>query len=174
VATTIEHLYTRIYEVLCDGKGVARTIPEAFRFQRRYTSTADATVLSTRAVAKPLVYVARRRSPVDLGAADELYDSHLYRVELAIVRYYHAGWEGGLSAAEARAFDDMCRVRAALCHPGNLLVTEDGKETGIAAPALRAVTLGEQQAAEDLGNGRDRLLREVDTYEAAFDYSPDA
>lgn len=177
MATTSAHLYARIYEVLCDGRGVRRTIPEAYRFARRSTSTDDRTRLSTRAKTRPMVDVSIDIAAADFGAADELADEHLYRCTIVVRRYYFLGYESDPAAVEStlvRVFDDYCRTRAALCHPANLVQTEAGNDTGIGGPALVPTGTSETETPEEAGTGRDRLLIATDTYEAAFSYDPDA
>lgn len=176
MAATIAHLRERIYELLCDGKGVVRALSEEHRFQRLRTSRGDRTVLSMRAKERPIVHVSIVAIP-DIDVVDELTDGHLYRLEVRVTRYYHLAFESDPSSVDDaldREFDDGCRVRAALSHPANLVTTEAGKATGLGGSSLRPSGATEGDSPDAVASGTDRLIERVDVFEGVFEFSPDA
>lgn len=179
MATTVAHLRARIYEVLCGGKGIARTLSTEtpdHTFQRLYTSREDRTRLSIRAKQKPVVHVSIVKVP-DVEIVDELTSSHVYRIEVRVTRYYHLAFESDPASVDAvldREFDDGCRVRAVLGHPANLVTTEAGKATGLGGSSLRPRGATEGDDPDDVASGVDRLVERVDVFDGVFDFSPDA
>lgn len=176
MATTIASLRERIYEILCDGSGVVRALAPAHRFQRLTTTRGARDALSVRAGERPIVHVSIR-GDADIDGIAELTDDHLYRLQVRITRYYHIAYDSDPESVDAtldRAFDDRCRTRAALGHPANLVQTEAGKPTGIAGSSLRLRGISEGDNPDDALSGADRLHVEIDVYEAAFSFSPDA
>lgn len=176
MATTIANLRARIYEILCDGAGVARTLAESDRFQRLTTTRGVRDALSIRAGEQPIVHVSIRSDP-DIDGIAELTDDHLYRIQVRITRYYHIAYDSDPESVDTtldRAFDDRCRTRAVLGHPANLAKTEAGDDTGIAGSSLRLRGMSEGDSPDDVLSGADRLHVEIDVYEAEFSFSPDA
>ena len=146
------------------------------RFQRLRTSRGDRTRLAQRAKVQPIAHVSITASP-DVEVVDELTDSHLYRIEVRVTRYYWLGFESDPDTVDAtldRAFDDGLRVRAALSHPANLVTTEAGAPTGLGGSSLRPRGPTEGDDPDDVASGADRLLERIDVFEGEFDFSPDA
>lgn len=174
--STAAHLFTRVYELLCDGDGTARTLASAERFVRRHTSMRDRSVLAVRSAKTPMVDVFVLAMDADFGAADELTNDHMYRLTLAVQRHYHLTYESDPAVVEAlqvRVLNDYAKTRAVLCHPSNLVQTEAGNDTGIGGSGF-APRGSKIQRAEPIGSGADRLVVMLDTYEAEFSFNPDA
>lgn len=171
---TAAHFYTRVYELLEDGNGTARALGATERFARRRTSTKDRTQLSVRAKPTPMVDVFVPDMPAEPNVASELSDEHLYRITILVRRYYHLRFESDPDTVEelqVRMMDDRGRVRAVLCHPANLRTTEAGAATGVSSVVPRGSRL---EKTEPLGDGNDRLVIMLDTFEGAYSFNPDA
>lgn len=174
-AATVAHLRTAILEGLTTNTGKPRALPSSRLFQAGMPPGVDATLRSVRALEKPGAFVAIGRLEPQPGSATELGSDLLYKLQVAISRDYHLGYEFSLADVHTwmtRVADDGMFVRAALCFPGALDTTAGGSDTGIADNGLDATGAITTVRFERIGEGRDRLLNAIDVFHCHFLFSP--
>lgn len=182
-APTTRHLYERLYEVLCDGHGAVRTLPEGQRYARGYPPGFAASMRATRARERRgeervvgAVFVVVSAASVERFASGEIGTAHLYRVRIALYRDHWLGFEGDPAEVEQAlvdATDAFFRVRAALCWPGNLSATEAADDTGLAGGALNGAGASTRLVSVDSLGDSGRLLQFRDDFDAELDFDPD-
>lgn len=137
MATDFQPLVDRVYEVLCDGAGAARTLAEADRFRRGLFPGQDPAHQARDAHTQKRCWVALTGLP--RGDESEVNDRALYTVRVRVDLAYalepepdQAAWRNlqGLMALDAH------RIRGALGFPGNLTQTAAAAATGLASGAL--------------------------------------
>lgn len=137
MATEYQPIIDRVYEVLTEGAGVARTIAEANRFATGLYPGQEPAHQARDARRQKRCWVAA--GPLGRGEESEVNDRALYNASVRVDFAYalepeadRAAWRAltGLMALDAH------RVRGALGFPGNLTATTAGDPTGLASGCL--------------------------------------
>lgn len=177
MATTLEHAYTRIYEVLCDGRGVARTLAAGYFKRGGPPGFLDAKGRSVRARPTPRIFAHISSGESIEGGPIEMGSGHLYEHQLVLLRDHWLGYQADEDAVEAalvRVGDDHMRIAAALCYPNNLAATEAAADTGIAGAGAVGRMGSRWEVVSVQALGRDgRLIQARDIFPLVFDYDPD-
>lgn len=137
MATDTQPLVDRIYEVLVDGAGSARTIAEASRFAKGLYPGQEPDHQARDARRNKRCWVAVTR--LERLDGSETNPSALYGVEVRVDAAYALEPEADLAAwqsLEGLMALDAHRIRGALGYPGNLTATTAGDPTGLASGAL--------------------------------------
>ena len=137
MATEYQPIIDRVYEVLTDGAGAARTLSEANRFATGLYPGQELDHQARDARQQKRCWVAA--GPLGRGDESEVNDRALYNVSVRVDLTYalepaadQAAWReiAGLMPLDAH------RIRGALGFPGNLTATAGGDPTGLASGCL--------------------------------------
>lgn len=138
--TSYQPLVDRVYEVLVDGAGTARTLPSGSRFAVGSYPGQAPQVTSTKAHEQAngkVVYVAVTKDAPHV--APELHSVCQYTVTVVVIADYFCEPEQDLDAwrdTVALVAFDRHLVRAALGYPGNLVQTAAAAATGLSGGCL--------------------------------------
>ena len=172
-ANTYLRAYERIYEVLIDGAGNKRALAAADRFARGHTPGLPAKLRSVRAKARPTVFVVIASAEPEPGAVGEIAEQQDYRIIVSIYRDHWLRYQGNPTGVELQLVasnDAFAKIRGALCWPGNLKETEEGRNTGFAGEALNAKgAQSKQLRITNLGD-EGRVIHYLDQFEAEFEW----
>jgi len=133
-ATSFDPLFTRVYEVLVDGAGAARTLSAAQRFGDEWYPDLPDEQLSIIARSKKRVWCAL--SGATPALEHETTSTRSYWITLALSMAYFleppARVDSQWRTLAGTMATDVHLVRGALTWPGNLSQTEAAAETGLA------------------------------------------
>lgn len=140
-ASSFQPLITRIGEIMISGSGTSPyTIPTgSFSLEWWYSGLDDIKRLTPKALTTPQAKFEVVRM-VDSEAWSKPSNQIMYRVEVEVGLAYYTDAKILKSARhdlETRIGRDVHRINKALSHPGNLLTTNGGTETGLAGGLLR-------------------------------------
>jgi hypothetical protein len=159
MATSYAPLITRVYEVLVDGEGVARTLASGDRFAAAIHPNRPRGIQSVDAHVRRQCWIAIDGGDVsdvqELGSR-RIYDNVPIRVELAYFLEHHAEHASKWRTTHAAILDSIRLVHDALGYPGNLEETEAGASTGLGGYGLqpRGFRLDDPDTENNIWTGR--------------------
>jgi len=133
VATDFTPLVERIYEVLCEGEGVYRTLAEGDRFVAKMLPGESDAVLAKKARVQKLVLVAVDEM-LDSVNTQEFSDRAEYAIKVRVDLAYSSPnpiERARLIDLMTHAKNDAHKVRQALGWPANMTATKDARATGV-------------------------------------------